>query len=278
MPQRTRVPKAPTGVLPHSDGSRRAPVASAMIRSILGHPVVRRVRDAAITLLGVAVTVFVVLRAIPGDQISAGLGTEAAALTPGQREALVDYYGIDKPLVGQFFSWLGNVFTGNLGVLVTLAHLRRRHDPRLAAGHGRARRDVDPARAAHRDPARHVVGVEAELAAGRRRSGGRARRALDPGVPAGDAARDRARQVVPVQPERQGVRHAVRGPVAEPPADLPARRRARVRDRRADHAHDADVGARGPLERLHPHGPRQGRPGPAGRGPPRAAQRARCRS
>jgi peptide/nickel transport system permease protein len=87
-----------------------------MIRTILGHPVVRRVRDAVITLLGVAVTVFVVLRAIPGDQINAGLGTEAAALTPGQREALVDYYGIDKPLVTQFFSWLGNVLTGNLGV------------------------------------------------------------------------------------------------------------------------------------------------------------------
>ena len=212
-----------------------------MIRSILGHPVVRRVRDAALTLLGVAVTVFVVLRAIPGDQISAGLGTEAAALTPGQREALVDYYGIDKPLVAQFFSWLGNVFTGNLGVLVALAR-RPCVDmtARLAAGHGRARRDVDRARAARRHPARHAVGVEAELAAGHRRSGGRARRALDPGFLLRDAARDRARQVVPVQPERQGVRHAVRGPVAEPPADLPARRRARVRDRRADHAHDAD--------------------------------------
>jgi len=76
---------------------------------------VRRVLDVVVTLFGVAVTVFVVLRAIPGDQITAGLGTEAAALTPGQRQALVDYYGIDRPLVAQFFSWLANVFTGNLG-------------------------------------------------------------------------------------------------------------------------------------------------------------------
>lgn len=86
-----------------------------MIRNVVHNRFVRRVVDAAVTLFGVAVTVFVVLRAIPGDQISAGLGTEAAALTPGQRAALVDYYGIDRPLVAQFFSWLGNVLTGNLG-------------------------------------------------------------------------------------------------------------------------------------------------------------------
>ena len=75
----------------------------------------RRLLDAALTLFGVAITVFVVLRLIPGDQITAGLGTEAAALTPGQKAALVDYYGLDEPWYRQFFSWLGNVLTGNLG-------------------------------------------------------------------------------------------------------------------------------------------------------------------
>lgn len=77
---------------------------------------VRRVGEALLTLFGVAVLVFVMLRAIPGDQITASLGTEAAALTPAQRDALVSYYGIDQPLVTQFFTWLGNVATGNLGV------------------------------------------------------------------------------------------------------------------------------------------------------------------
>ncbi len=67
------------------------------------------------TLTGVAVFVFIMLRAIPGNQITAGLGTEAAALTPAQLEALEAYYGLDKPLVVQFFSWIGNIFTGNLG-------------------------------------------------------------------------------------------------------------------------------------------------------------------
>ena len=86
-----------------------------MIRQFWRFAVVRRVVDAAVTLFGVALTVFVILRAIPGDQISAGLGTEAAALTEGQRASLIDYYGIDEPLYTQFFSWLGNVVTGNLG-------------------------------------------------------------------------------------------------------------------------------------------------------------------
>jgi peptide/nickel transport system permease protein len=86
-----------------------------MLRKLAHHPVLRRLLGAFATLLGVAVFVFIMLRAIPGDQITAGLGTEAAALTPTQRAALEAYYGLDQPLITQFFSWLGNIFTGNLG-------------------------------------------------------------------------------------------------------------------------------------------------------------------
>jgi len=79
------------------------------------HRALRRVAETIGILFGVAVVVFVMLRALPGDQITAGLGTEAAALTPAQRQALEQYYGLDQPLVTQFFSWLGNMFTGNFG-------------------------------------------------------------------------------------------------------------------------------------------------------------------
>ncbi|TMR19378.1 ABC transporter permease [Nonomuraea turkmeniaca] len=85
------------------------------MRAVVRNRVVRRVAGTLGTLFGVAVFVFVMLRAIPGDQITAGLGTEAAALTPAQRAALEHYYGLDQPLVTQFFSWLGNMFTGNFG-------------------------------------------------------------------------------------------------------------------------------------------------------------------
>ncbi|MCU1560474.1 ABC transporter permease [Mycetocola sp.] len=86
-----------------------------MLSTITRHPVLSRVLGAAATLLGVAVFVFIMLRAIPGDQITAGLGTEAAALSPAQRASLEAYYGLDQPLLVQFFTWLGNIFTGNLG-------------------------------------------------------------------------------------------------------------------------------------------------------------------
>ncbi|MFB2554608.1 ABC transporter permease [Herbiconiux liangxiaofengii] len=86
-----------------------------LLQKVIRNGVVRRVVQALLTLLGVAIFVFIMLRAIPGNQITAGLGTEAAALTPSQQAALESYYGIDKPLVVQFFSWLGNIVTGNLG-------------------------------------------------------------------------------------------------------------------------------------------------------------------
>ena len=86
-----------------------------MVQRLLHHGLVRRAAQIFVTLFGVAVFVFIMLRAIPGNQITAGLGTEAAALTPLQRAALESYYGLDKPLIGQFFGWIGNLFTGNLG-------------------------------------------------------------------------------------------------------------------------------------------------------------------
>lgn len=87
------------------------------VRTVLAHRATRRVVEAALTLLGVAVLVFIMLRVIPGNQITASLGTEAsAALTPNQLAALRAYYGLDQPSVVQFFGWLGNVLTGNLGI------------------------------------------------------------------------------------------------------------------------------------------------------------------
>lgn len=67
------------------------------------------------TLLGVSVLVFFAMRLIPGDAITAQLGTEAGMLTPTQRAALERYYGLDKPPLEQYFIWLGEVLQGNLG-------------------------------------------------------------------------------------------------------------------------------------------------------------------
>ena len=67
------------------------------------------------TLLGVSILVFVAIRLIPGDIISASLGTEAGMLTETQRAALERYYGLDQPPLQQYFVWLGEALRGNLG-------------------------------------------------------------------------------------------------------------------------------------------------------------------
>lgn len=85
------------------------------MRQLLAGPLTRRLVEAALTLFGVAVLVFVMLRVIPGNQITATLGTEAGTLTRTQRAALRAYYGLDQPLFLQFFGWLGNITRGNLG-------------------------------------------------------------------------------------------------------------------------------------------------------------------
>lgn len=97
------------------------------MKRILYNGAFRRIVSGFATLAGVAVFVFFMLRAIPGDQISASLGTEAAGLTEGQRKALEQYYGLDQSLIVQFFSWVGNLFQGDLGFSVRsqqpVAHL-----------------------------------------------------------------------------------------------------------------------------------------------------------
>ncbi len=84
------------------------------------HYLLQRFLLAVPTLLGVSVLVFIAIRAVPGDSITAMLGTESGLLTESQRASLETYFGLDKGPVQQYFSWLGNVFRGDLGYSVRL--------------------------------------------------------------------------------------------------------------------------------------------------------------
>ncbi len=70
-------------------------------------------------LFGVSVLVFVSIRLIPGDAITAMLGTEAGLLTPDQRASLAAYFGIDQPIWSQYLRWLSGLVHGDLGISVT---------------------------------------------------------------------------------------------------------------------------------------------------------------
>ena len=78
--------------------------------------VAQRLLTFPLILLGVSVLVFVSIRLIPGDAITAMLGTEAGLLTPDQRAALASYFGIDQPVWSQYLRWLGGLFHGDLGI------------------------------------------------------------------------------------------------------------------------------------------------------------------
>ncbi|UJW87262.1 ABC transporter permease [Devosia sp. SL43] len=78
--------------------------------------VAQRLLTFPLILLGASVLVFVSIRLIPGDAITAMLGTEAGMMTPAQRQSLAVYFGIDQPVWSQYLRWLGGLFQGNLGI------------------------------------------------------------------------------------------------------------------------------------------------------------------
>ncbi|MCC5779721.1 ABC transporter permease [Nitratireductor sp. B36] len=79
----------------------------------------RRLMTFPLVMLGVSVLVFVSIRLVPGDAITAMLGTEAGLLTPDQRAALEAYFGIDQGWFTQYWRWLAGAVQGDLGVSVT---------------------------------------------------------------------------------------------------------------------------------------------------------------
>lgn len=81
--------------------------------------VAQRLLTFPLILLGVSILVFFSIRLIPGDAITAMLGTEAGLLTPDQRASLASYFGIDQPVWVQYGRWFAGLFRGDLGISVT---------------------------------------------------------------------------------------------------------------------------------------------------------------
>ncbi len=73
----------------------------------------RRTAQMLVALLGVSLIVFAIIHLVPGDPIRTALGTR---FDPEIYEALRVRNGLDQPLFTQYFTWLGNAITGDLGV------------------------------------------------------------------------------------------------------------------------------------------------------------------
>ncbi|MFB7382470.1 ABC transporter permease, partial [Kitasatospora purpeofusca] len=74
----------------------------------------RRLLGAAAVLLGAATVAFAALQLVPGDPVTVMLGPGTAA-TPEVKAAIQEQYGLDRPVPVQYFTYLGHLFTGDLG-------------------------------------------------------------------------------------------------------------------------------------------------------------------
>ena len=74
--------------------------------------IVKRLLSLLPVMLGLTIIVFLIISLIPGDPATAILGAYA---TPENVAKLRQDLGLDKSLVSQYFTWLGNLLQGDLG-------------------------------------------------------------------------------------------------------------------------------------------------------------------
>ncbi len=79
--------------------------------------VINRLAMALVTLAGVAVIVFVLLRVVPGDPVAMMISPGATA---ADIAALKAHYGLDAPLFIQFAIWVKGALSGDFGTSITL--------------------------------------------------------------------------------------------------------------------------------------------------------------
>ncbi|MCB1743466.1 MAG: ABC transporter permease [Gammaproteobacteria bacterium] len=78
--------------------------------------IVRRLGFGAVTIMGVSVIVFLIMRVMPGDPLVAIFGPEGMTkLTEAQRANYMRELGLSDPLIVQYFRWLGDIISGDFG-------------------------------------------------------------------------------------------------------------------------------------------------------------------
>jgi peptide/nickel transport system permease protein len=81
--------------------------------------VLRRIVGLVPVLLGVTLVTFLLTRVIPGDPIASLVSPQAS---PEVRQALIHDYGLDKPLIVQYFTYIGDLLQGDLGTSFSTSH------------------------------------------------------------------------------------------------------------------------------------------------------------
>ena len=72
-----------------------------------------RLWQGVVVIFLVSITSFVIMQLAPGSPVDIMIGE--AQVTQAQIDAITRKWGLDRPWYVQYFTWLGNVFTGDLG-------------------------------------------------------------------------------------------------------------------------------------------------------------------
>ena len=81
--------------------------------------IARRLMLASITCVAISVLTFVIIRLPPGDFVDAyiaNLASTGSSITADQAQAMRHDYGLDRPVIVQYFLWIGRVVQGDFGV------------------------------------------------------------------------------------------------------------------------------------------------------------------
>jgi peptide/nickel transport system permease protein len=82
----------------------------------MGTYIIRRVLQMILVLLILTVIVFLMVRLLPGDPILMYLTTtDLQEITQEEVDVIRHDLGLDRPLIVQYFDWLGHVVTGDFG-------------------------------------------------------------------------------------------------------------------------------------------------------------------
>jgi peptide/nickel transport system permease protein len=76
--------------------------------------IVRRLLLMILTLFGVSVAIFLLLRIVPGN-IADILFDSAGMIDPSEKQKIITDLGLDQPLVVQYAQWIGGLARGDLG-------------------------------------------------------------------------------------------------------------------------------------------------------------------
>ena len=93
---------------------QRCAIRRRLARQVMGSYLIRRLLLMVVTLFGISVIIFVLLRIVPGN-IADILFDAAGMVSAAEKHKLEVELGLDQPIVIQYIHWIGNLARGDFG-------------------------------------------------------------------------------------------------------------------------------------------------------------------